>query len=161
MPKFTMKALSEVDKKKDVFIPLEENLYVVEVESAEWGKTKVKIWQGRQAIETDEEEDQLIVTFLVRSAVDGSAIKRIDGEEMVNPKMKMFIVEKDLGYNKKEQCHRDGRLMVCALTGLDPDDELEFDEQTFIGKQAKCFIELYTKQNGDKGNKMTKFKPIK
>lgn len=161
MPKFTMKALSEEDKKKDEYVPLEENFYIVEVESAEWDRAKVRVWQGKQMVETDEEEDRLIVTFVVRGAVDGGEVKNLNGEELVNPHMKMFITERDLGWNKKEQCPRDGRALVCALEGLVPDAALEFDEETFVGKQVKCFIEVYTKQNGTKGNKMTKFKALK
>lgn len=161
MPKFTMKAITEEDKKKSDFVPLEENMYNVQVTEAEWEVVKKKEWRGAGFVELDEEEDRLVVTFKVLDNVEGTPIKTLEGKELTEPTMKMFIVEKDLGWDKKNKCPKDGRALVCALKGLPAEAELEFDEKTFIGEKVRCFIEVYPKKDGSFGNKLTKFRPIK
>lgn len=121
-----LSALTEEDKKKSDFKPLEKGLYILTVKEYEIGETDDYTWQGQVKVPTGEKMGQLILTCWVSSALGAEFVKTTDGKDFVNPKHRIWLDKYKFGWNKKDNKPKEGRAVLSALLKRPKDGDINF-----------------------------------
>jgi len=145
--------MAEEAGKRPQFVPLTENLYVLEVQDAisEMGTT----YDGKG------EQEQIVITFKVLKPLDGGDLIDIEGNYPTSDTMKVWCNPAAVGFNRKTNQPHKTRQVLTAILGVPVESPIEIEGwDDLIGKKVKAYISLTTRPDGSKGNKLDKFSPF-
>ena len=103
--------LEERDKVGGDFTPFKKGEYILTVQDTELGDTDEMVWVGRVAQPTGNKIPQLTLKFSVSKA-DGSDVIDENGAVVPNAKYRFWVNEGNLGWNKKTNAAKNGRLII-------------------------------------------------
>ena len=149
---FSMKDMATEVANKPRFIPLADNLYVLEVQDVkeETGPT----YDGKG------EQEQVIVTFKVKQPVDGSEMVDIEGQYPKNDLLKVWLNPAAISFNTRTNQPHKARQVLTAIMGVPVESPLEIKSwDDLVGKKVKAYVSVTTKPDGTKSNKLDKFSP--
>lgn len=143
-----LKKLSDEEKKFGDFAPYKAGNYIFRVSDVEVGTTPVKEWKGTCYVETGDVMPQLTLFLDIYKMNGTNEVEKVDKTIIVNPKMRLWVNDTNLGWNKKENRPKDGRAAIAALYGIEPDAELPLaDPAELINKKFSAYMTVETKKD--------------
>lgn len=155
--------LTEADKKGGDFSPFKAGNYVMTVKEAVMGETEEKSWANGVPVPTGNMVPQLTLKFHVAMA-DGSNPFNVDGVELINPSMTFWVNDGNLKWNKKKNEPKEGRAVVAALLGVEPDGDINVGlsmPETLVDKSFQCYLRVENKKTGGQKNVILDPSPVK
>lgn len=150
MSVLTTGTMAEEMAKRPQFIPLADNLYVLEVHD-------VKLEMG-QTYDGTGEEEKIVITFKVKNTIDGTPLIDIEGNYPKNDLLKTWCNPKSVGFNVKTNQPHKTRQILTAILGIPIESPIEINDwNDLVGKKVKAYISVTNKTDGTKGNKLDKF----
>lgn len=151
------------EAQKSVMPPIAEGQFNIEVFDYGMVEEDETDWTSGVPIKTGGKVKRLKVVFKLVSRTDGAEILDVNGQppksNLRSKKLDLNKIAYSRGGKTKGQPH-DARVVLTALFGLPTVSAIpKFDENTLIGKTAKCYLELVTKENGEQYNVLGKFVP--
>lgn len=156
MPIAKSKKYMDDNRPKFPLLPTDE--YILEVEKIDF-ETGTKY-------HSKEEENKVNITFKIISFRDGANATDVDGKP-IDEKRRMFLSARyDEELNIGLGFMADGtpsklRQFISCLTGQNVLDDLQWDWNELTKKEVPVQIDQYDKENGERGNKISRFIPPK
>ncbi len=151
---FKMGTLAEEQAKQSEYIPLKENLYILEVFNAEMVK-------GKAYQDPSTEVDQIKITFKAVKPADGSPLQDMNGDYPAKNLLSIWLNPDAVGFNKKTNKPHKTRAVLTAVMNIAIDADLDIESWSdLIGLQCKAYVELNPRGDGSFSNKLDKFSPI-
>jgi len=155
--------LTEADKKGGDFSPFKKGHYILTVKEAVMGETDEKEWVNRVPVPTGNKVPQLTLKFHV-AMQDGTNPFNTEGVELINPSMTFWVNDGNLTWNKKKNEPKEGRAVIAALLGIEPDGDINVGlsmPETLVDKAFQCYMREETSSTGKRRNVIMDPEPAK
>jgi len=147
------------------FTPFAENMYLAEIVEIKVTEVQDTDWSGGAPVRTEEMVDQVEVTFLLESPIDGDKVLNCNGEESNFYTTKFWFSPIKLGTSQRGPSR--ARQFLCAVMGWDITAELSLSiledlitAKKLEGKKIKLYLSLEERKDGSKKNKIERFLPV-
>ena len=152
------------DKPKNLY---KMDFYLASVQSVEVVEQDEKKWSNGVGIPTGKKVERMKTTFNILKASDGTDPRGEDGTAPTFNTLSVWFNQHSRGSSK------DGpgalrQFLMATIDGIEEETEVtlnhtspslsEFIEnKSFIGKELKVLVDVYTKKDGNRANKIPKF----
>lgn len=150
-PVFSMGTMQEEIDNAPKWIPLQENLYNLEVHEV---KNEMRPSYADKSVE----EEALIVTLKALSCVDGTPVLNVEGEHPDSDLVNVWLNPNFVGYNSKTNEPHKARKVLTAIMGVDEKASLALKSwDDLIGRKVRAYVSVSENKEGNKSNKVDKF----